>query len=154
MVRRWVPALVLGGVWWWAVLRLVLEPAHAGPVEGAVAAGGWGLSLLPVHVTETIRPMGIFDAGTGLLRRCAEGAREMVRNWQSLISGSSIPGSSIPGSMPGSSSGPPSGLSWRESGRAKEPGPCAGRRSWSLGRAWRATRAWRRRRSGGGSDRS
>lgn len=130
MVRRWVPALVLGGVWWWAVLRLVLEPAHAGPVEGAVAAGGWGLSLLPVHVTETIRPMGIFDAGTGLLRRCAEGAREMVRNWQSLISGSSIPGS-IPGSPFG-----------------------AGRRSWSLGRAWRATRAWRRRRSGGGSDRS
>ena len=53
MVRRWVPALVLGGVWWWAVLRLALEPAHAGLVEGAVAAGGWGLSLLPVHVAAT-----------------------------------------------------------------------------------------------------
>ncbi|MFJ1595263.1 hypothetical protein ACIOD0_34245 [Kitasatospora albolonga] len=50
MVRRWVPALVLGGVWWWAVLRLVLQPEQAGAVEGAVAAGGWGLSLLPVHV--------------------------------------------------------------------------------------------------------
>lgn len=180
MVRRWVPALVLGGVWWWAVLRLVLEPAHAGPVEGAVAAGGWGLSLLPVHVTETIRPMGIFDAGAGLLRRSAEGAREMVRNWQSLISGSSTPGSAMPGSMPGSLSGP----SWRErgrfrrtsalsgwaslsgwtsawsrrtsvrSGRAKEPWRRAGRRSWSVSRAWRATRASRRRRSGGGSGRS
>lgn len=37
MVRRWVP-LVLGGMWWWAVLRLALEPEHAGLVEGAVAA--------------------------------------------------------------------------------------------------------------------
>ncbi|MFF2727264.1 hypothetical protein ACFVS9_05080 [Streptomyces sp. NPDC058008] len=56
MVRRWAPALVLGGVWWWAVLRLLLEPQHAGLVEGAVAAGGWGLSLLPVHVAATVRP--------------------------------------------------------------------------------------------------
>ncbi|MFD4034976.1 hypothetical protein ACFWVP_31835 [Streptomyces sp. NPDC058637] len=56
MVRRWVPLLVLGGVWWWAVLRLLLEPEHAGLVEGAVAAGGWGLSLLPVHVASLARP--------------------------------------------------------------------------------------------------
>ncbi|WUW21167.1 hypothetical protein OG521_10335 [Streptomyces sp. NBC_01463] len=82
MVRRWVPALVLGGVWWWAVLRLVLEPAHAGPIEGAVAAGGWGLSLLPVHVAATARPTGIFDAGTGLLRRCAESIRDIGRSWR------------------------------------------------------------------------
>ncbi|WUH77052.1 hypothetical protein OG389_27645 [Streptomyces sp. NBC_00435] len=38
-----------GLLWWWAVLRLVLTPAEAGPVEGAVAVGGWGLGLLPVH---------------------------------------------------------------------------------------------------------
>ncbi|WP_079044662.1 MULTISPECIES: hypothetical protein [unclassified Streptomyces] len=59
MVRRRVPlatlalvacALAAGGLWWWAVLRLVLVPGESGPVEGAVAAGGWGLSLLPVHV--------------------------------------------------------------------------------------------------------
>ncbi|MFD5876957.1 hypothetical protein [Streptomyces sp. NPDC060322] len=56
MVRRWVPALVLGGAWWWAVLRLLLKPEHAGVVEGAVAAGGWGLSLLPVHVAAAARP--------------------------------------------------------------------------------------------------
>ncbi|WP_406391690.1 hypothetical protein [Streptomyces sp. NBC_00887] len=56
MVRRWVLVLALGGAWWWAVLRLLLAPEHAGPVEGAVAAGGWGLSLLPVHVTATVRP--------------------------------------------------------------------------------------------------
>jgi hypothetical protein len=43
--------LVAGGLWWWAVLRLALMPEQAGLVEGAVAAGGWGLSLLPVHVT-------------------------------------------------------------------------------------------------------
>jgi hypothetical protein len=42
--------LVGGGLWWWAALRLVFVPEHAGLVEGAVAAGGWGLSLLPVHV--------------------------------------------------------------------------------------------------------
>lgn len=151
MVRRWMPALVLGGVWWWAVLRLVLEPAHAGPVEGAVAAGGWGLSLLPVHVAETARPTGIFDTGTGLLRRCAEGVREAGRTWQSLISGSSVPG-------------PISGPSWRGTGRPWSASSLFGRtkgsswrtgsRPWSVGRAWRATRAWRRRRSGGGSDRS
>ncbi|MGW6395652.1 hypothetical protein ACWFR1_35305 [Streptomyces sp. NPDC055103] len=59
MVRRRVPpvtlalvavGLVAGGLWWWAVLRLFLVPGDAGIVEGAVAAGGWGLSLLPVHV--------------------------------------------------------------------------------------------------------
>ncbi|MFJ2740185.1 hypothetical protein ACIO3O_10985 [Streptomyces sp. NPDC087440] len=43
-------AVLLGVLWWWAVLRLVLVPEGAGAVEGAVAAGGWGLSLLPVHV--------------------------------------------------------------------------------------------------------
>lgn len=42
-------ALAVGILWWWAVLRLVLAPAEAGPVEGAVAVGGWGLGLLPVH---------------------------------------------------------------------------------------------------------
>ncbi|MFD3678718.1 hypothetical protein [Streptomyces sp. NPDC058613] len=42
-------ALTVGALWWWAVLRLVLAPAEAGTVEGAVAVGGWGLGLLPVH---------------------------------------------------------------------------------------------------------
>ncbi|WTS98030.1 hypothetical protein OG904_06240 [Streptomyces sp. NBC_00096] len=41
--------LSVGVLWWWAVLRLALAPAEAGPLEGAVAVGGWGLGLLPVH---------------------------------------------------------------------------------------------------------
>ncbi|MGC4949649.1 hypothetical protein ACLQ2N_26065 [Streptomyces sp. DT224] len=85
MVRRWVPALVLCGVWWWAVLRLILAPAHAGVVEGAVAAGGWGLSLLPVHVAATARPLGIFDAGTGLLRRGTTWARRRAGAWRRWV---------------------------------------------------------------------
>ncbi|MFD9412517.1 hypothetical protein ACFWBN_36700 [Streptomyces sp. NPDC059989] len=42
-------ALAVGVLWWWAVLRLAFAPAESGPVEGAVAVGGWGLGLLPVH---------------------------------------------------------------------------------------------------------
>ncbi|MFK0048855.1 hypothetical protein ACIQU4_33130 [Streptomyces sp. NPDC090741] len=44
-------AVVMGALWWWAVLRLALAPGESGPVEGAVAVGGWGLGLLPVHCT-------------------------------------------------------------------------------------------------------
>ncbi len=71
MVRRRVPlvtltliavGLVVGGLWWWAVLRLLLVPGDSGPVEGAVAAGGWGLSLLPVHVAASSRPTSLTRA--------------------------------------------------------------------------------------------
>ncbi|MEU3692581.1 hypothetical protein [Streptomyces narbonensis] len=73
MVRRRVPpatlalvavGLVAGGLWWWAVLRLLLVPGDAGIVEGAVAAGGWGLSLLPVHVAASARRSGV-GGGSG-----------------------------------------------------------------------------------------
>ncbi|MFI6054242.1 hypothetical protein ACIBCO_29645 [Streptomyces violascens] len=50
MAVRWVPALVVAALWWWAVLRMALVPGRVGFVEGAMVAGGWGLSLLPVHV--------------------------------------------------------------------------------------------------------
>ncbi|MET7622427.1 hypothetical protein [Streptomyces sp. NPDC005408] len=59
--------LVAGGLWWWAVLRLVIVPEQAGLVEGAVAVGGWGLSLLPVHVTAS-RGAGIRVGGAGVTR--------------------------------------------------------------------------------------
>lgn len=47
---RLLLGLVLGAVWCWAALRLALTPERAGLLEGTVVAGGWGLSLLPVHV--------------------------------------------------------------------------------------------------------
>lgn len=103
MVRRWVPALVLGGVWWWAVLRLALEPARVGLVEGVVAAGGWGLSLLPVHAAAAARRVGAgtpegctrADAGRGsgmawVSRTgawCAVGGRRITRAWPRRRSG-------------------------------------------------------------------
>ncbi|MEV0255522.1 hypothetical protein AB0H82_14855 [Streptomyces sp. NPDC050732] len=54
---RWVPVLALGALWWWGVLRLALAP-DAGALEGAVAAGGWGLSVLPVHCVPKARAEG------------------------------------------------------------------------------------------------
>ncbi|AQU66219.1 hypothetical protein [Streptomyces niveus] len=69
MARRRIllPALALGGLWWWAVLRLALAPEHAGVIEGAVAAGGWGLSLLPVHAAArpSVRPKKSGKSGKG-----------------------------------------------------------------------------------------
>ncbi|WP_371576474.1 hypothetical protein [Streptomyces sp. NBC_01314] len=56
-IVRWGAALGLGALWWWGVLRLALAP-DAGAVEGAVAAGGWGLSLLPVHCVPKGRAHG------------------------------------------------------------------------------------------------
>ncbi|MEU0404889.1 hypothetical protein ABZ318_32675 [Streptomyces sp. NPDC006197] len=72
MVRRRVPLVTLallacglaaGGLWWWAVLRLLLVPGESGPVEGTVAAGGWGLSLLPVHVAASSGRRGAGASG-------------------------------------------------------------------------------------------
>lgn len=61
-IARWGAALGLGALWWWAVLRLALTP-HAGALEGAVAAGGWGLSLLPVHCVPKARAAGAVGQG-------------------------------------------------------------------------------------------
>ncbi|WP_328874180.1 hypothetical protein OHT76_31275 [Streptomyces sp. NBC_00287] len=61
IVRRGV-ALGLGALWWWAVLRLAVAP-DAGVVEGAIAAGGWGLSLLPVHCVPKARAAGALATG-------------------------------------------------------------------------------------------
>ncbi|MGW9397717.1 hypothetical protein [Streptomyces sp. NPDC055642] len=60
-VCRW--ALVACGLlWWWAVARLLLMPG-SGALEGAVAAGGWGLSVLPVHCVPKARADGALEAG-------------------------------------------------------------------------------------------
>ncbi|MEV7685145.1 hypothetical protein ACFW1F_19950 [Streptomyces bungoensis] len=65
MVRRtvrWGAALGLGAVWWWAVLRIALRE-DPGLIEGAVAIGGWGLSVLPVHCVPKGRAAGAVAAG-------------------------------------------------------------------------------------------
>nr|WP_078948145.1 hypothetical protein [Streptomyces griseus] len=72
--------LGLGVLWWWAVLRIALVP-DAGVLEGAVAVGGWGLSLLPVHCVARSRAVGALGAGrwveawrgSGGVREGAEG---------------------------------------------------------------------------------
>ncbi|MEV0643159.1 hypothetical protein AB0I77_51365 [Streptomyces sp. NPDC050619] len=61
LIARWGAVLGLGVLWWWAVLRLALSP-DAGALEGAVAAGGWGLSLLPVHCVAKGRAAGAVGA--------------------------------------------------------------------------------------------
>ncbi|MEV0693426.1 hypothetical protein [Streptomyces sp. NPDC050388] len=60
-VRRGA-ALGLGMLWWWAVARLLLVP-DAGALEAAVAVGGWGLSVLPVHCMPKARAEGALAAG-------------------------------------------------------------------------------------------
>ncbi|ANB08909.1 hypothetical protein SAM40697_4952 [Streptomyces ambofaciens] len=62
---RGAAALGLGALWWWAVLRLALEPG-AGVLEGAVAVGGWGLSVLPVHCVPRSRAAGVIGEGRWL----------------------------------------------------------------------------------------
>ncbi|GEB49942.1 MULTISPECIES: hypothetical protein [Streptomyces] len=42
-------AAVSAGAWIWAVWRTAV--GEVGPLESSVAAGGWGLALLPVHVS-------------------------------------------------------------------------------------------------------
>lgn len=59
---RWAACGAFATLWWWAVARLVLAPG-AGALEGAVAAGGWGLSVLPVHCLPKTRADGALAAG-------------------------------------------------------------------------------------------
>ncbi|WP_239074926.1 hypothetical protein [Streptomyces sp. SID10853] len=132
MVRRWmpavIPALVLGGLWWWAVLRLVLVPGESGPLEGTVVIGGWGLSLLPVHVVA-------LPAGRSRTRRRAGASSAGVwGNGPAVECSGGVPGS---GPAVGRSGGVPQGGSrmWRHSGVA-----------WARAVVRLVTRASRRRR--------
>ncbi|MET9103594.1 hypothetical protein ABZX84_31440 [Streptomyces antibioticus] len=122
IVRR-AAAVGLGAVWWWAAIRWAVAP-DAGALEGAVAAGGWGLSLLPVHCVAKARAAGAVAAGRW-------GAA-----WRA---GSGRAGAGAGAGAPRARAGAGAGV---------EAGP--GDRLGAGGRA-RVTRAWRRRRSGGGS---
>jgi hypothetical protein len=80
-IVRWAPALAVGALWWWAVLRLALA-ADAGALEATVAVGGWGLSLLPVHCVPKTRATGVAGAVhllAGLKRRRARIRRRRPR---------------------------------------------------------------------------
>ncbi|MET8135473.1 MULTISPECIES: hypothetical protein [unclassified Streptomyces] len=79
--------LVLGALWWLSVLRLALAP-DAGVLEGAVAAGGWGLSLLPVHCVPKSRAVGAVgsdrwrDHWREVWRRRGSGRAGATRAWR------------------------------------------------------------------------
>jgi hypothetical protein len=126
-IARWGLAPVLGVVWWWAVLRLALSP-HAGALEGAVAAGGWGLSLLPVHCMPKARAAGA--VATGRWREAWRGSVMPVAGVSPDLAvtvagvptdlggtdagvwsaGGSLPGTGqSPGAWPSSATGPSSG---------------------------------------------
>ncbi|WSM18620.1 hypothetical protein OHB49_13020 [Streptomyces sp. NBC_01717] len=153
MVRRWVPALVLGGVWWWAVLRLLLEPERVGLVEGAVAAGGWGLSLLPVHVAASAGPTAAAGADGDTAGWFAVGIRRAGSAWRTA-------------GVWGATGARLAAEVWRTAGVWGTAGARLAAEVWRTAgvwgtagtrlaaEAWRTTRAWRRRRSGGGSGRS
>nr|WP_078868978.1 hypothetical protein [Streptomyces sp. NRRL B-1347] len=80
-VLRWASALGVAALWWWAVLRLASAP-DAGALEGTIAAGGWGLSLLPVHCVPKERALGAAGA-----RRRLSGARGLGRGARGVRSG-------------------------------------------------------------------
>ncbi|MEU3146921.1 hypothetical protein APS67_006289 [Streptomyces sp. AVP053U2] len=68
--------LGLGALWWWAATRLLLAP-DAGVREAALAAGGWGLSLIPVHCMPKGRAKGALADGRwrrARPRRAGDGA--------------------------------------------------------------------------------
>nr|WP_236678377.1 hypothetical protein [Streptomyces actinomycinicus] len=74
IVRRGV-ALGLGALWWCAVLRLAMSD-DASAVEAAFVAGGWGLSLLPVHCAPKGRATGAVPPGR---RAAARRTRDATR---------------------------------------------------------------------------
>ncbi|MFF3334309.1 hypothetical protein ACFYWX_32990 [Streptomyces sp. NPDC002888] len=91
--RAWGAGLGLGALWWWAVLRIALAP-DAGVLEGAVAAGGWGLSLLPVHCVARARAVG------------AVGAGRWVEAWRGAAAGGQTPTKASPRHRSDGGSGP------------------------------------------------
>ncbi|SCE06507.1 hypothetical protein GA0115245_145010 [Streptomyces sp. di188] len=72
-MRRWAACVAFTVLWWWAAARLLFT-FDAGALEGAVAAGGWGLSVLPVHCLPKARADGALAAGRW--RRAWRAARE------------------------------------------------------------------------------
>ncbi|WP_151775232.1 hypothetical protein [Streptomyces abyssomicinicus] len=66
--------VALGLLWWWAALRLALDPRASGAVEAGVVLAGWSVSLLPVHCVAKERATGVVVA-TGRWVRALRGRR-------------------------------------------------------------------------------
>ncbi|TQE17972.1 hypothetical protein Sipo8835_40770 [Streptomyces ipomoeae] len=94
-IVRWGAALGLGALWWWGALRLALAP-DAGAVEGAVVAGGWGLSLLPVHCVPKGCGLGGGQGAQGAGGRASPGVRGRVRPGSGADSGAGAGGVGAP----------------------------------------------------------
>ncbi|MFI9547186.1 hypothetical protein ACIHAR_25210 [Streptomyces sp. NPDC052016] len=78
--RRGV-ALGLGALWWWAAVRLAVVP-DAGVLEGTIAVGGWGLSLLPVHCVAKARAVGAVGEGRWVAAWRGEAGRRADGAWE------------------------------------------------------------------------
>ncbi|UQA97737.1 hypothetical protein [Streptomyces halobius] len=74
---------LVGGLWWAAALRLALWPQSAGVIEGAVVAGGWGLSLLPVHCVPRVGQGNGRNGRGGWLEKGRAGLAGGWRRWRS-----------------------------------------------------------------------
>jgi hypothetical protein len=77
-IVRWTLGLGLTAVWWWAGLRLALGQG-SGVLEGAVVAGGWGLSVLPVHCMPETRATGALPTGSWVAAWRSGGAARASR---------------------------------------------------------------------------
>ncbi|MEU2270072.1 hypothetical protein ABZ568_27445 [Streptomyces olindensis] len=78
--------LGLAALWWWAVLRLAVVPG-AGVWEAAVAAGGWGLSVLPVHCVAKGRARGAVGSGRWRRGWGVGGRGGVSRGWSAVLRG-------------------------------------------------------------------
>jgi hypothetical protein len=115
---RRAAGLVLGGLWCWAVLRLATHPEAAGQVEGVVAAGGWSLSLLPVHCVRRAEAKSGGSGGRNRPRNRPSGCSDPLRT----VKPEGRPGD--PGRSGASGSCGPAGSSGASdaSGSARSPG--------------------------------
>lgn len=68
--------------WCWALWRLVARPGDSGPLEASLAASGWGLSVIPVHVTPRGRTSRPQRSGAGRPGSAPPGSAHSGSTWQ------------------------------------------------------------------------
>ncbi len=132
-IGRWGAVLGLGALWWWGVLRLALAP---GRWKGRSSAGGWGLSLLPVHCVpkaEVVRAdagaRAAGGVGYGVQGRVGSASRGLRGEARALVEGAGDGCGALGGAW---CLGLGAGGGWAERGRVQR------------GDAGRMCRGWRR----------